>query len=131
MHSDRVRLLADEVASDAGSLSFLPLVDALRREGQLDDAHRYAVRGLEQHPHLAAAHDAFARVLSDMGRDAQAYDEWQFALRLDPGHQPSLRGLGFLAYKRRDLAGAEGLLAQAFRGNPSDEGLAAALRRVR
>jgi predicted regulator of Ras-like GTPase activity (Roadblock/LC7/MglB family) len=131
MGSERVRLLADEVARDAGSLSFLPLIDALRREGQLDDAHRYALRGLEQHPHLAAAHDALAKVLSDLGRDAQAYDEWQFALRLDPAHLPSLRGLGFLAYRRRDLAGAERLLSQALRGNKADEGLAAALRRVR
>jgi predicted regulator of Ras-like GTPase activity (Roadblock/LC7/MglB family) len=131
MHYERVRLLADEVARDAGSLSFLPLIDALRREGQLDDAHRYALRGLEEHPHLAAAHDALAKVLSDQGRDAQAYDEWQFALRLDPTHLPSLRGLGFLAYRRRDLAGAERLLSQALRGNQADEGLAAALRRVR
>lgn len=131
MHSERVRLLVDEVARDAGSLSFLPLIDALRREGQLDDAYRYALRGLEQHPHLAAAHDALAKVLSDQGKDAPAYDEWQFALRLDPAHLPSLRGLGFLAYRRRDLAGAERLLAQALRGNQADEGVAAALRRVR
>jgi predicted regulator of Ras-like GTPase activity (Roadblock/LC7/MglB family) len=131
MPSDRVRLLTDELAADPGSLSFLPLVEALRREGELQEARRYALRGLEHHPHLAAAHDALARVLSDLGQDAQAYDEWQFALRLDPAHHPSLRGLGFLAYKRRDLAGAEGFLARALRGNTADEGLAAALRRVR
>lgn len=119
------------LAPDASSLSFLPLIDALRREGRLDDAHRYALRGLEQHPHLAAAHDAYAKVLSDLGHDAKAYDEWQFALRLDPAHQASLRGLGFLAYRRRDLSSAQSHLSQALRGNPSDEGLAAALRRVR
>ena len=131
MRSDRLRVLADELARDASSLSFLALVEGLRREGKFDDAYRYALYGLEHHPHLAVAHDAFAKVLADMGRDAQAWDEWQFALRLDPQHQPSLRGLGFLAWRRRDLAGAERLLSQALRANPADEGVAAALRRVR
>ena len=51
--------------------------------------------------------------MADLGDEAQARDEWEFALRLDPAQQASLRGLGFLAYKRRDLATAEQLLARA------------------
>lgn len=121
----------DDLAHDPMSLSFIPLVDALRRQGRLDDARRYALRGLEQHPHAAGAHDALARVMADFGDEAQAYDEWSFALRLDPSHHASLRGLGFLAYKRRDLVSAEKHLARALHGNPADDGLATALRRVR
>jgi predicted regulator of Ras-like GTPase activity (Roadblock/LC7/MglB family) len=131
MRTERLQAWRDELARDHDSLAFLSLVEGLRRTGRLDEARRYALRGLEQHPHLPGAHDALARVLLDQGNDAQAYDEWQFALRLDPAHQASLQGLGFLAYKRRDLAGAESLLARALRGNPADEGLATALRRVR
>ena len=131
MAADRVQGWKDELARDASSAVFLPLVDALRRMGRLDEARRYALHGLERHPHLAGAHDALARVLADLGDEGQARDEWQFALRLDAGHQASLRGLGFLAYKRRDLATAEQLLARALHANPSDDGLAIALRRVR
>ena len=131
MAADRLQALKDELARDAGSLAFLPLADALRRMGRLDEARRYALRGLERHPHLAGAHDALARVMADAGNDAQARDEWEFALRLDPSHQASLRGLGFLAWKRRDLAAAEQLLARALHGNPSADGVATALRRVR
>lgn len=131
MAADRVQAWKDELARDASSVVVLPLVDALRRMGRLDEARRYALRGLEHHPHLAGAHDALARVMADLGDDAQARDEWQFALRLDGGHQASLRGLGFLAYKRRDLSTAEQLLARALHANPSDDGLATALRRVR
>jgi predicted regulator of Ras-like GTPase activity (Roadblock/LC7/MglB family) len=69
--------------------------------------------------------------MADFGDEGQARDEWEVALRLDPSHQASLRGLGFLAYKRRDLAGAEQLLARALHTNPADDGLATALRRVR
>ena len=131
MHADRIQAWKDELARDRTSPAFIPLADALRRMGRLDEARRYALQGLEQHPHLPGAHDALARVLADLGEDAQARDEWDFALRLDPSHHASLRGLGFLAYKRRDLATAEQFLARALHGHPADDGLANALRRVR
>ena len=131
MDADRIHAWKDELTRDPASLAFMPLADALRRLGRLDEARRYAWRGLERYPHLAGAHDALARVLADLGEDGPARDEWEFALRLDPSHQPSLRGLGFLAWKRRDLAAAEQLLARAMRTNPTDDGLATALRRVR
>jgi predicted regulator of Ras-like GTPase activity (Roadblock/LC7/MglB family)/Tfp pilus assembly protein PilF len=131
MDADRIRAWKAVLARDRSSLVFISLVDALRRMRRFDEAHRYAIDGLERHPHLPAAHDALARVLADLGDDTQARDEWDFALRLDPSHQPSLRGLGFLAYKRRDLAAAEQYLARALQATPADDGLASALRRVR
>lgn len=131
MAADRIQAWKEELARDPASLVFIPLVEALRRARLLDEARRYALRGLEHHPHVAGAHDALARVLADHGDDAQARDEWDFALRLDASHQASLQGLGFLAYKRRDLATAERLLSRALLGAPSDDGVATALRRVR
>lgn len=131
MDAERLRLWSDSLASDPASLSFLPLVDALRRLGRLPEARQFALHGLEHHPHRADAHDAFARVMADLGDEGTAHDEWEFALRLDPSHDASLKGLGFLAYRRRDLATAERLLARALLGNPADDGLATALRRVR
>lgn len=131
MVAERLESWVDELARNPASTAFLPLVDALRRQGRLEEARRYALRGLERHPHLAGAHDVLARVMADLGDEGQAGDEWEFALRLDPSHPGSLRGLGFLAYKRRDLSGAERWLARALHGNPADDGLAIALRRVR
>ena len=131
MVAERLQSLIDELARDSASLAFIPLVDVLRRQGRHEEARRYALRGLERHPHLAGAHDALARVMADLGDEGQARDEWEFALRLDPSHHGSLRGLGFLAYKRRDLSAAERWLAQALQSNPADDGIAVALRRVR
>jgi predicted regulator of Ras-like GTPase activity (Roadblock/LC7/MglB family) len=131
MDAERVQAWKAELARDRESLVFISLVDALRRMRRFDEARRYALQGLERHPHLAGAHDALGRVMADLGDDTQARDEWEFALRLDPSHHASLRGLGFLAYKRRDLAGAEQYLARALHANPADDGLASALRRVR
>jgi predicted regulator of Ras-like GTPase activity (Roadblock/LC7/MglB family) len=131
MDAERIHAWMDEIARDPASPAFMPLADALRRLGRLDEARRYALRGLERHPHLAGAHDALARVLADLGDEGEARDEWEFALRLDPSHLASLRGLGFLAWKRRDLAAAEHLLARALHMNPAEDGVATALRRVR
>ena len=131
MDTERIQAWKAELARDRESLVFISLVDALRRMRRFDEARRYALQGLERHPHLAGAHDALGRVMADLGDDTQARDEWEFALRLDPSHHASLRGLGFLAYKRRDLAGAEQYLARALHANPADDGLASALRRVR
>jgi predicted regulator of Ras-like GTPase activity (Roadblock/LC7/MglB family) len=131
MDSDRIQAWKAELVRDRESLVFISLVDALRRMRQFDEARRYALQGLERHPHLAGAHDALARVMADLGDDTQARDEWEFALRLDPAHHASLRGMGFLAYKRRDLAAAEQYLARALQANQADDGLAGALRRVR
>jgi tetratricopeptide (TPR) repeat protein len=93
MDAERIHRWMDEIARDPASLAFMPLVDSLRRLGRLEEARRYALRGLERHPHRAGAHDALARVLTDAGDDGQARDEWEFALRLDPSHQASLRGV--------------------------------------
>lgn len=131
MDIDRIRAWKAELARDRSSLVFISLVDALRRMRRFDEARRYAIEGLEGHPHLPGAHDALARVMADLGDDEQARDEWDFALRLDPSHQASLRGLGFLAYRRRDLAAAERYLSRALQAAPRDDGLASALRRVR
>lgn len=131
MDADRIRAWAAEVARDPTSPAWLPLVDAYCRQGRLDEARQVALRGLEWHPHDADAHDALARVMAELGDDGVARDEWESALRLDPRHQAALKGLGFLAFKRRDLALAERLLARALQDAPSDERLATALRRVR
>ena len=131
MDADRIQAWKAELARDRSSLVFISLVDALRRMRRFDEARRYAIDGLESHPHLPGAHDALARVMADLGDDTMARDEWDFALRLDPSHQASLRGLGYLAYKRRDLAAAEQYLSRALQATPSDDGLASALRRVR
>lgn len=131
MDTDRIRAWKAELARDRSSLVFISLVDTLRRMRRFDEARRYALEGLERHPHLPGAHDALARVMADLGDDTIARDEWDFALRLDPSHPASLRGLGFLAYKRRDLAAAEQYLSRALHATPRDDALASALRRVR
>ncbi len=128
--ADTIRRLSDELARDPGSLSFVQLADALRRTGDHALALKVARRGLDRHPYHADAHDVLARVLADRGDLHLAADEWEMALRLAPGYGAALRGLGFLAFRRGDLATAERLLGQAA-SRDDDPALAAGLARVR
>jgi len=130
MGADLLHDWTTELARDPRSLVFLRLADLLRKQGRLAEARRVALGGLERHPYLPDAHDVFARILVDAGEEDAACDEWEMALRLDDGHAGALKGLGFLAWRRRDLVLAERLLARAVERDPGDEGLAGAYRRV-
>lgn len=131
MTGEQIRRWSDELAREPGSLAFMPLADALRRHGQHADALSVARRGLERHPYLAEAHDVLARVYADAGEDQRARDEWETALRLEPSHPASLKGLGFLAFARGDLTTAERMLRLALARDERDPALVDAHRRVR
>lgn len=130
MLADAVAVWSAELARAPRSLAFLSLGDELRRRRQLEDALQVALRGLERHPYLADAHDLLARVYVDLGEDGKARDEWEMALQLEPEHLASLKGLGFLAFRRRDLAAADRHLRAAVARDPRDAGLQTALQRV-
>jgi tetratricopeptide (TPR) repeat protein len=127
---DEVRLWSDELARDPSSLVFLPLAEALRRQGQLDLALKVASRGLERHPHNPDAHDQLARIHADRGDLQAAFDEWDMVLRLVPRHVGATKGMAFVLYQQGRLAESEQLLVRA-QSEDDDAALAAALRRVR
>src|SRR5437879_6589774 len=89
--ADEIKTLSAELARDPQSLVFLRLGDLLRQRGQLDAAHRVALNGLERHPHLADAHDLYARILADKRDYERAFDEWDMARRIAPGHMGARR----------------------------------------
>ena len=129
--ADDVRALSAQLAQDPQSLVFLRLAEALRRKGQLDAALRVALNGLERHPHLADAHDLYARVLTDKHDYERAFDEWDMALRIAPNHTGALKGLAFLYFKVGDLQQAETHLELAQRVEPDDPSITQAIEMVR
>lgn len=128
---DDIRALSAQLAQDPGSLLFLRLGEALRRKGQLDAALRVAMNGLERHPHLADAHDLYARVLTDQRDYERAFDEWDMAVRIAPNHTGALKGLAFLYFKVGDVAQAESHLEAARRVAPDDPSIEQAFAMIR
>jgi len=90
-----------------------------------------AVTGLERHPHLADAHDLYARILADKHDYERAFDEWDMALRVAPTHVGALKGLAFLYFKIGDVEQAAAHLEAAQRAAPDDPGVAQALALAR
>jgi Flp pilus assembly protein TadD len=129
--ADDIRELSTQLAQDPQSLVFLRLGEALRRKGQLDAAVRVATNGLERHPHLADAHDLYARVLTDKHDYERAFDEWDMAVRIAPNHTGALKGLAFLYFKIGDIAQAEAHLEQARKVEPDDPTIDQAIAMVR
>lgn len=128
---DEIRLMSEALATDPGSLVFLQLGEALRRQGQLDTALRVAVRGVERHSQRADAHDLLARVAADRGEVDKARAAWETALALSPGHPAARKGLGFLHFQQGAFAEAERLLSAAWTADPNDASLTAALDKIR
>lgn len=128
--ADEIRQWSDELARDPSSLVFLPLAEALRRQGQTGTAQKVALRGLQRHPHNPEAHDLLARILADLGDLHGAFDEWDMVLRLSPSHVGALKGMAYIRFQQGLHAEAEELLTQA-RAQESDENLDAAIGLVR
>jgi len=128
--ADDVKSLSAQLAQDPGSLVFLRLGELLRHKGQLDAAHRVALSGLERHPHLADAHDLYARILADKRDYERAFDEWDMTLRIAPAHVGALKGLAFLYFKVGDVEQAATHLQAAQREAPTDPTIAQAVAMV-
>jgi tetratricopeptide (TPR) repeat protein len=129
--SEDVRGMSDELARDPASRVFVPLAEALRRQGQHDVALKIALKGLERHPHLTEGHDLLARIYVDRGDVQRAFDEWDMVLRLAPSHAGALKGLGFICFQRERFTDAERYLSAAARANPQDDEVARALEVVK
>jgi tetratricopeptide (TPR) repeat protein len=128
--TDDIRALSARLAADSSSLVFLQLGEALRRRGQLESARKVVVAGLKRYPDLADAHDLLARVYGDLRDFERAFDEWDIALRLEPGHAGAHKGIGFLYVVAGDPGRAREHLAHAAEALPNDAGVRAALDRL-
>ena len=128
--ADDVRRWSDELARDPNSLVFLELGEALRRQRQLDVAHKIALRGVERHPRNADAHDLVARIAVDRGDLDGARDRWSVALQLVPSHAGALKGMSYLSYQEGRFNDAEQYLSHVA-ATEGDEHVTSALETVR
>jgi predicted Zn-dependent protease len=75
--SRQIETLERRLAADPGSLLFVPLAEAYRRQGRLEDAERVLRAGLDRHPGHHSARTSLGRVLLLMDRAQEAARELQ------------------------------------------------------
>lgn len=129
--ADDIRAMSAALARNSDSLVFLELGEALRTRGQLEPAEKVTLAGLERHPHLAEAHDLYARVLVDMSQYNRAFQQWEKTVELEPRHHGAHKGLGFLCYRWNDFENALDHLELAVSADPTDQSVIQALQMVR
>ncbi|MCC6928538.1 MAG: roadblock/LC7 domain-containing protein [Gemmatimonadaceae bacterium] len=127
---DEIARLSEALAHDPAGMGWIPLADALRRARRLPAAERTALRGLERHPYQGDGHDVLARIAADGGDLGRARDEWEMALRLEPRHVGARLGLGWLAWRNGDQAGAQRWWQGAHDVAPNDPRVRAAGRQL-
>ena len=109
------------VAKDPSSTAFVPLAEAYRQVGLLDDALEATRLGTKRLPHFSPGFSAMGRTLGQMGRIDEAMDAYAKALDIDQESQSALVGLARLHLIRGERDQARRILAQAKKFHPDDD----------
>lgn len=81
---------------DPRAVARFATADELRQRGQHAAALHAALDALAEHPYDADGHHLLARIYAAGGDTVRARDEWETALRLDPGHSAARAALAAL-----------------------------------
>jgi tetratricopeptide (TPR) repeat protein len=109
------------VSKDPGSTAFVPLAEAYRQIGLLDDALEAARLGTRRLPHFAPGFASMGRVLGQMGRLDESMSAYAKALSIDRQSQSALVGLARLHLIRGERDQARRILLQASEFHPDDD----------
>jgi tetratricopeptide (TPR) repeat protein len=109
------------VKQDPHSTAFVPLAEAYRQLGLLDDALETARMGTDMLPNFSPGFTTLGRVLAQMGRTDEAMSAFKKALDIDRQSQSALVGLARLYLVRSERAQARSVLNQAMHFHPDDQ----------
>lgn len=108
-------------AKDPSSTAFVPLAEAYRQIGLLDDALEATRLGTTMLPHFSPGFSSMGRILGQMGRVDEAMSAYAKALSIDRQSQAALVGLARLHLVRGERDLARKILKQAEEFHPLDE----------
>jgi tetratricopeptide (TPR) repeat protein len=109
------------VAKDPSSTAFVPLAEAYRQIGLLDDALEAARLGTKMLPHFSPGFSTLGRILGQMGKIDEAMSAYARAFSIDRQSQAALVGIARLHLIRGERDMARKILRQAEEFHPDDE----------
>ncbi|MFQ6131585.1 MAG: tetratricopeptide repeat protein [Armatimonadota bacterium] len=118
---ERIREYGQALQRDPDTLAFALLADVFREEGMYREALDVCQRGLERHPDYITAHIIMGQIHEDLQELDQAIEEYQAALRLDPGNLVARRALGRILLAQGELEQARTQLEHVLFANPADD----------
>jgi tetratricopeptide (TPR) repeat protein len=109
------------VSKDPHSTAFVPLAEAYRQIGLLDDALEAARLGTTMLPNFSPGFATLGRILGQMGRLDEAMSAFARSLSIDRQSESALIGLARLHLVRGERDMARKILLQAAEFHPQDE----------
>jgi tetratricopeptide (TPR) repeat protein len=109
------------VSKDPHSTAFVPLAEAYRQIGLLEDALEAARLGTNMLPNFSPGFATLGRILGQMGRIDEAMSAYTTALSIDRQVQSALVGLARLHLVRGEREEARKILREAAEYHPQDE----------
>lgn len=97
-----IEKLGERWRKNPKSLVFVPLADAYRKGGMLEEAIEVCNEGLKYHPNNAGAHVVLAKCYYDTNKPALARNEYEEAINLDPQNIVAIMGLANI-YREREM----------------------------
>jgi tetratricopeptide (TPR) repeat protein len=122
-----IEQLEQRYAENPDGLVFAHLADAYRKVGEYSKAEGLVLHGLKAHPTYISGHNVLGRIYQDAERFADAHEQFNKVLELDPQNMIALRALADLAMNGGRLEDArswyEKILAIDPRNEEAREGL--------
>ena len=112
------------------SYVFVPLADACRKIGRLDEALEICNRGVERHPGYASGHIVKGKCLYDRGDFDRARDTFEGVLDLDDNNLVALMFLGMIDAGAGRLDSARGYFQKILAIDPDNQEIKLTLREV-
>ena len=112
------------VSRDPHSTAFVPLAEAYRQIGLLDDALEVALLGTRMLPHFSPGFATLGRIFGQLGRNEEAQAAYEQSLSIDRQGLSALIGLARLHLARGERAAARRILVEAAQYHPQDETIA-------
>lgn len=109
------------INKDPRSTAFVPLAEAYRQIGLLDDALEVALAGTRMLPHFSPGFATLGRIFAQMGRIEDAKSAYAQSLSIDSQGKSALIGLARLHLTLGERVEARQYLQEAARYHPYDE----------
>lgn len=109
------------LSQDPHSTAFVPLAEAYRKVGMLDDALEVARFGVRNLPHFSPGFSTLGRIYAQMGRREESFASFRKALEIDSESPSALVGMAHLHLICSEREKAHEILEQAARLHQDDE----------
>ncbi|HEX9872941.1 MAG TPA: tetratricopeptide repeat protein, partial [Deferrimonas sp.] len=111
------------LAKDPRSTVFVPLSEAYRQMGMLDDALQIARQGVTALPRYCPGHISLGRVLAQRGDLNRAIAAFEAALAIEHDNLTAIKGLAKVRILNRQPEEALQILLRGATINPGDDGV--------